>query len=172
MAIGLSCFAVRCSAAEPVGVKFAATDPRLQEHLDRCVATELARARTVALKSDQIAVSLVDLSSPSPSLAGYRDEVPIYPASVVKVFYLAATHQWLEDGRLQDSAELRRARRDMIVDSYNDAAHYVVDVLTGTTSGPELAPDALQAWWEQRNAVNRWYASLGYPSTLNVNKKP
>lgn len=172
LAASLWGFATGVRAAERVDVKFAVEDERLQKHLDRCVATELARGRTPALKSNQIAVSLVDLASSSPIEAGHRAEEPIYPASVVKVFYLAATHQWLEEGRLRDSAELRRARRDMIVDSYNDATHYVVDVLTGTTSGPELAPDALQTWWEQRNAVNRWYAGLGYPSAINVNKKP
>jgi len=31
--------------------------------------------------------------------------------------------------------------RDMIVDSSNDATGLVVDVLTGTTSGPELPPN-------------------------------
>jgi len=159
------------SAAERGLVKFAAADGRWQGFLDRCVASELARTRTNVLKADQLSVSLVDLS-PEPAVAGYRAGEPIYPASVVKLFYLAATHQWLEEGRLRDSPELRRALHDMIVDSYNEATHYVVDVLTGTTSGPELTPDGLHAWWDQRNAVNRWYASLGYPTAINVNKKP
>jgi hypothetical protein len=61
--------------------------------------------------------------------------------------------------------------RDMIVDSYNEATHYVLDVLTGTTSGPELAPDTLRAWHDQRNAVNRYFTSLGYTG-INCNKKP
>jgi len=59
----------------------------------------------------------------------------------------------------------------MIVESYNEATHYVVDLLTGTTSGPELTEDALRAWAEQRNAVNRYFTGLGY-TRINVNKKP
>ena len=47
----------------------------------------------------------------------------------------------MEDGKLKDTAELRRAMQDMIVDSYNEATGYIVDLLTGTTSGPEL-PEA------------------------------
>jgi beta-lactamase class A len=77
----------------------------------------------------------------------------------------------MEDGRLEDTAELRRAMRDMIVESYNEATHYLVDLLTGTTSGPELPPAELARWHDQRNAVNRYFASLGY-ANINVNKKP
>lgn len=151
----------------------AAPNSAWQRHLDQCVATEIAKSRTNALKADQLAVSLVSLSDPNhPKVASVRGAVPIYPASVVKLFYLAAAHQWLEDGRIADSPELRRALRDMIVDSSNDATHYVLDVLTGTTSGPELTPDGLRAWVDQRNAVNRWIVSLGYPPTINANKKP
>jgi hypothetical protein len=95
----------------------------------------------------------------------------VYPASVVKLFYLAAAHQWMEEGRLQDSEELRRAMRDMIVDSLNEATGYVVDCLTGTTSGPELPPAELEVWYAKRNAVNRWLVSLSYEN-INVNRKP
>ena len=103
--------------------------------------------------------------------ASFRGEAPIYPASVVKLFYLAATHQWLENGKLKDSDELRRALRDMIVDSSNDATHYVLDALTGTTSGPELPDPEMKLWGEKRNAVNRYFASLGF-AKINVNQKP
>jgi beta-lactamase class A len=95
----------------------------------------------------------------------------VYPASVIKLFYLVAAHRWLEDGNLADTAELRRALRDMIVDSCNEATHYVVDLLTGTTSGPELPPEAMREWEFKRNAVNRYFATLGY-ERLNVNQKP
>jgi hypothetical protein len=87
------------------------------------------------------------------------------------LFYLAAAHQWLDDGRLKDSAELGRALRDMIVDSSNDATAYVVDALTGTTGGPELGDEEMKAWGGRRNAVNRYFASLGY-TNINVNQKP
>jgi len=119
-----------------------------------------------------IAVTLVDLRDPQQVVqASYRGDTPIYPASVVKLFYLVAVHRWLEDGRLQDTDELRRATRDMIVESYNEATHYVVDLLTGTTSGPELSPGELQSWADKRNAVNRYFASVGY-TNINVNQKP
>jgi hypothetical protein len=66
---------------------------------------------------------------------------------------------------------LRRALKDMIVDSSNDATAYVVDALTGTTGGPELPEAEMKVWGEKRNAVNRYFASLGY-TNINVNQKP
>jgi hypothetical protein len=61
--------------------------------------------------------------------------------------------------------------RDMIVDSGNEPTHYVVDLLTGTTGGPELPGPEMKEWGEKRNAVNRYFASLGYKK-INVNQKP
>jgi len=155
------------------GLAGARHSDRLQSLADRAVAKTLSTNWTPALTTNQLAVTVVDLADPaSPVFASVRGEAVIYPASVIKLFYLGAVHRWMEDGRIQDIPEVRRAMRDMIVESYNEATHYLIDVLTGTTSGPELADDELKAWWEKRNAVNRWITTLGYPSSVNASKKP
>ena len=146
--------------------------PALQATLDRAVDHALQRFDSRPLRRDQLAITVVDLVDPDkPASASHRGAEPIYLASVVKLFYLVAVHQWLEDGRLQDTAELRRAMHDMIVHSYNEATHYIVDLLTETTSGPELPETELQLWLDRRNAVNRYFNGLGYRG-INVNKKP
>src|SRR5438045_1764411 len=67
---------------------------------------------TNKLGPNQLAVTMLDLRDRDhPIQASYRGDVPIYPASVIKLFYLAAAHRWMEDGKLQDSPELRRAMR-------------------------------------------------------------
>ena len=125
-----------------------------------------------ALKSNQLAATLVLLPEKQHAMrASYRGDQPIYPASVVKLFYLAAAHRWMEDGRIKDTPELRRAMSDMIVNSGNDPTHYVLDLLTSTTGGPELPDAEMKEWGERRNAVNRYFRSLGY-ETINVNQKP
>src|SRR6478672_5724985 len=103
----------------------------------------------------------------------YRGVERIYPASVVKLFYLVAIQEWLEKGMTAASAELDRAIRDMIVDSSNDATSLVVDVLTGTTSGPELPHAPFETWKQQRNIINRYFQSLSWyeMETINVNQK-
>lgn len=103
----------------------------------------------------------------------YRGVECIYPASVVKLFYLVAAHEWLQTGMIQPSAELERAMQDMIVDSSNDATGLVMDILTGTTSGPELTPEPFATWQYQRNIVNRYFQSWGWSelNTINANQK-
>ena len=103
----------------------------------------------------------------------YRGVERIYPASVVKLFYLVTANEWLEKAMTQPSKELERALRDMIVDSSNDATSLVVDILTGTTSGPELPPGPYTTWKYQRHIINRYYQSLGWEDmqTINVCQK-
>jgi beta-lactamase class A len=155
----------------PAPAQFA-TSPDLQSLVDRAAQIAMEQPRATKLLPTQLAITLVDLQQPAPFPRGsLRGDVPIYPASVIKLFYLAAAHRWMEDGRLRDTPELRRALRDMIVDSSNDATAYVVDLLTGTTSGPELPENEIKRWFDQRNAVNRYFAALGYTG-INANKKP
>jgi hypothetical protein len=103
----------------------------------------------------------------------YRGFEPVYPASIVKLFYLVAVQEWLEGNMIGESPELKRAITDMIVESSNDATSLVVDLLTGTTSGPELPPGPFETWKHQRNIVNRYYQSLGWQELagINVNQK-
>jgi hypothetical protein len=103
----------------------------------------------------------------------YRGNERIYPASIAKLFYLVAMHEWLEQGMASASGELDRAIRDMIIDSSNDATSLVVDTLTGTTSGPELSAGPFESWKSQRNLVNRYFQSLGWEELdpINVNQK-
>ncbi|NES72823.1 MAG: serine hydrolase, partial [Okeania sp. SIO2D1] len=43
------------------------------------------------------------------------------------------------------------------------------DVLSGTTSGPELPPGPFETWKFQRNIVNRYFQSLGWSELANIN---
>ena len=157
-------------AAEPPS--FVSPDARLQLIVDDAAAATLQEFATAKLQTNQLAITLVDVRDTKQLKQGsFRGGVAIYPASVVKVFYLAAAHRWMEDGRLADSEELRRALKDMIVDSSNDATHYVLDSITGTTGGPELAAAEMKVWGEKRNAVNRYFTSVGY-TNINANQKP
>ena len=127
------------------------------------------------LKDDGISIALIDLTNPGPNpsfpAGGYRGAEVFYPASVIKIFYLAYYEVEKEAGRLTDTPELRRAVKDMITLSYNDATGFVVDSITGTTSGPELTGRAWEEWKDKRNAVNRYFARRGGFPGLNANQK-
>jgi beta-lactamase class A len=163
--------AMNLSAGTKPSLEFKSSPP-LQTVVDRAANETLAKFAATKLETNQLAITFVDLRDrDKPEWASFRGGEQVYPASVVKLFYLVAAHRWLEDGKLKDTEELRRAMRDMIVDSYNEATGLIVDSLTDTTSGPELPPDELEKWYAGRNAVNRYFASLGYHN-INVNRKP
>jgi beta-lactamase class A len=138
--------------------------------VDKAVNTCLQRFSN--LQTAELAVSLLDLSSSNnPPYGGYRQDELMYPASIVKLFYAVAAYHWLEQGKLAKSAEFDRAMSDMIVLSSNDATSYIVDLLTGTTSGPELSAAEMKQWSQMRNLVNDYFRSCNYHK-LNINQKP
>lgn len=143
----------------------------LQDLVDRAARTALTKFADKKLTEAQLSITLIDLRDPqNPSTASFRGNERVYPASVVKLFYFVAVHQWLEDRKIQESNELKRAVRDMVVDSSNEATQYVLDVLTQTTGGFELSTKEMEKWQYKRNAVNRFYSSRGF-SNINVNQK-
>jgi len=145
--------------------------PSLQDLVNRAAKTTLDRFADKKLQESELSITLIDLRDPKrPQTASFHGNERIYPASVVKLFYLVAAHRWLEDKKIEQTAELTRALRDMIVDSSNEATQYVVDVLTHTTGGYELPPKEMEEWQDKRNAVNRYFSSLGY-TNINVNQK-
>jgi len=169
LALVLSC----CSAYGQLRGSFApaAAPPSLQELVDNAAHAALTKFAEKKLTENQLSITLIDLHDPKhPATASFRGNERIYPASVVKLFYLGAVHRWLEDKKIQETDELRRAVRDMIVDSSNEATQYVVDVLTQTTGGFELPAKEMEEWQYKRNAVNRYYSSMGY-TNINVNQK-
>ena len=148
------------------------SETELQSVVTRSVAKVVNDFSSQRLKREEIAITLIDLTdSAHPATASFRGSERIYPASVVKMFYLAAAHRWMEDKRLADTPELRRAMKDMIVESYNEATHYVLDVLTGTTSGPELPEVELAEWFKKRNVVTDYFLGLGFTNVI-AHKKP
>ena len=145
--------------------------PSLQEVLDRAARITLERFADKKLEEKELSITLIDMRDPKrPVTASFRGNERIYPASVVKLFYLVAAHRWLEDKKVELTPELTRALRDMIVDSSNEATQYVLDVLTHTTSGYELPPKEMEEWQHKRNAINRYFTELGY-TNINVNQK-
>ncbi len=155
------------------------------ENLGRCII-EATWAQFPTLARNQIALTWIVYDPPvlvntggaltpnafwNHSVRGftYRGVERIYPASVVKLFYMVAVNEWLEKQMLQTSKELERATRDMIVDSSNDGTSLVIDMLSGTTSGPELSAGPFETWKHQRNIVNRYLKSLGWEELETIN---
>lgn len=141
----------------------------LKKIVDEASVAAMAQFKT--LKPEEFAITVIDLRDGKKfDWAQYRGEEKIYPASVVKMFYLAAIERQLEDNKITMTKELERGLHDMIVDSSNEATQYILDVLTDTSSGAELPQKQFEAWQYKRNRANRWFSSMGY-TNINVNQK-
>ena len=148
-----------------------AASAELEALLKEAVGAVLDPSNEKGFKAEEIAATLIDLRDPrNLKWANVAGEKPIYPASVVKMFYMAALERQLEDGKITLTPELTRGLKDMIVDSSNEATQYILDVLTDTSSGSELPAKEFDKWQFKRNRVNRFFALMGY-TNINVNQK-
>ncbi len=149
-----------------------------------CEQTLQATSDRFGIATNQIALTLLEYAQISIIGAGkqnptflsnqppgysHRGAELTFPASVAKLFYLVAYHEWLERRMISISPEAERALKDMVVDSGNDATGLIVDILTGTTGGPELAESPFGTWKKQRQIVNRYFQSLNIPEYSNIN---
>jgi beta-lactamase class A len=111
------------------------------------------------LKAEDLAITVIDLTNPSTIDRGdYHGDASFYPASVVKLFYMAETfHQHKEN-----DPDVPRALKEMIGVSDNDATAFILDTISDTSSGPSLQGRAFRKFVEKRGVVNRWFGSMGY----------
>ena len=111
------------------------------------------------LGADNLAITVIDVTHPTTiQRADIRGDAPFYPASVVKLFYMAETfHQ-----KKEKEPDVGHALHEMIRVSDNDATAFILDTITDTSSGPELEGRALHKFMEKRGVVNRWFGSMGY----------
>ncbi|HRH41738.1 MAG TPA: serine hydrolase [Pyrinomonadaceae bacterium] len=168
LSFGLNSFGQKIGKYETVKIEPSAD---LQKLVDSAANQTISKFADKGFKAENLSVTLIDLRDANKLRSGsFRGEEKVYPASVCKLFYLVALHQWIENGKVKLTPEIQRATRDMIVDSSNEATQFIVDVVTDTSSGAELSPKELEKWGFKRNAVNRYFTSLDYQN-INVCQK-
>jgi beta-lactamase class A len=136
-----------------------------QVPVDPSIETKVRNAAEQTLKqfpkltAENFAISVVDLTKPSTLARGdYHGSIAFYPASVVKLFFMVETfHQQKEN-----VPDVPRALKEMIGVSDNDATAFILDVISDTSSGPELQGRALEHFIYKRGVVNRYFNGMGY----------
>jgi hypothetical protein len=132
-------------------------DPSLDAAIRR-TAEETLKAYP-KLGADNLAITIIDVTRPSTiGWASVKGDAPFYPASVVKLFFMAETYHQ----RKENDPDVPRALKEMIRQSDNDATAYILDTISDTASGPELQGRALNKFIEKRRVVNHWLNPLGY----------
>lgn len=133
------------------------------------LAADATLAAYPKLKAEDLAISLVDVSNPIVASRGdFQGDVPFYPASVIKLFFMADVYAT----KKEKIGDVERALREMIVVSDNDATAYLVDILADTVPGPPLEGRALRRYVERRREINRRFEKLGYAGNVSAMMKP
>ena len=145
----------------------AATDPALATKLR--MAAEATLKAFPKLKESDLAISAIDVTQAHlVSRADYHGDVPFYPASVIKLFFMADVFL----SKKQHIGDVDRALKEMIVVSDNDATAYLVDILANTVPGPPLQGRALNRYIDRRRDINRRFEKLDYQDNVSAMMKP
>lgn len=141
-------------------------DPSIETKLR--YAAEATLKAYPKLKAEDLAISVVDLTNAHTISRGdYHGDTPFYPASVIKLFFMADVFAT----RKQAVPDVERALKNMIIESDNDATAYIVDVLANTTSAVSLQGRALRRYVEKRREINRRFQRLGYGDSVSAMMK-
>ncbi len=153
-------------------MSFYKSDPKMQAKLQELLDIFAEQGRPNLHANISITWIRYTSENPHPGSgfgAGWSEQKIVYPASVVKLIYAVASEIWLQKNLILECPEFRRALTDMIANSSNDATSYIVDLLTGTSSGPSLEGNRWIAWRRQRDLVNQWLSTLNWPELKNIN---
>lgn len=100
---------------------------------------------------------------------GINNRKLIYPASIVKLIYGLVTYSWIETNKILLTQEISDAVNKMLFYSSNDATSFLIDIITGTTSGPRIEGDIWENWKYQRSIINDWLKDLNWNELYEIN---
>ena len=123
---------------------------------------------------EDIAITWINYKSDDRSVfkgfgSGINNKKMVYPASIVKLVYGLAAYYWIKKGSLLLSEEIIDAVRKMFSFSSNNATSFLIDLLTGTTSGPCIQGELWENWKYQRNIINNWLHNLNWEELIGIN---
>ena len=123
------------------------------------------------LNFNNVAVTWINYEERSKKGYGYgiNNRKKIYPASIVKLVYSLAIYYWIENKTILRDIQIDEAIQAMLQNSSNDATSFIVDLLTGTTSGPSLEKEIFNKWKFQRIIINDWLKTLNWEELHGFN---
>jgi len=147
-------------------------NPVYSQELQGIVDEAVNIATSKGLPAESLSISLMDVSnSKTHTFAGYQNQTLRFPASVAKLFWMAAFYSAIEKGLItQRESAFKDDLEQMIRVSNNDAASRLLDKITDTKSGGRLAGEELQTWLKKRTQINTFFQSAGY-NDLRISTK-
>jgi hypothetical protein len=133
-------------------------DPQLQSVVDSIL--ELVKSKS--LSKNNLSISLIDTSNNK--FAGYRDDVPQFPASVAKMFWLVALEGQIQNGMWNHANSFTPFITKMMKESDNDSSSFIIDMMTDTHSDKNnLKEQEFQTLLLKRKFyINSFFNNAGY----------
>jgi len=146
------------------------------ERLDRLIQNVVEAAAEESRKhmASRVSATVVDLGYvddplAQPTYGSWRGDTRVYPASVVKIFFMGAAYVWQRQGKLTITPSVYSDLKYMIGPSSNVATQRILNKICGVESGSALSASEYQTFARKREAVNTWLKTLGLERT-NANQ--
>ncbi len=150
-------------------------EPRPSPTIDKLAAEATLRAVEelggASVAGDDVWTTIIDCrDSRDIRIGSYQGTEPVYPASVIKLVYMLTVYDQHRTGLLEMTEELRKDLHDMIVYSDNFATNRILDRITNTYFGPDLAGEARTSFEMKRQTATRYMQKLGMDGLWATNK--
>ncbi|MDY7019933.1 MAG: serine hydrolase, partial [Cyanobacteriota bacterium] len=125
------------------------------------------------LSTSSLSLHLIDIQTQT--FAEYRSQIPRFPASITKLFWMVALFSQVEAGlqpteRIQYTSVCQTDICTLIQKSDNGAASRILDQLTQTSSQPNQPNKNYENWLKKRYSVNQFFQKAGYRN-INISQK-
>ena len=151
--------------------------PALQAILNNAVTETLASFASKGFKPEEVAATLIDLRDTSKfQMAEVRGGARIYPASVVKMFYMTALERQLEDGKIVETQMQETSVFKSKFDRYVDQVKFALpNVKEGSiieySYTISTSASLLPGWQFQHSIPTIWSEyTTAIPSTFTFKK--
>lgn len=146
------------------------TPPNLKhddKKLNSIISDLIKLAKEKNLPVDPLSITLIDVNQKL--ISGYKQDTARYPASVFKMFWMAALEAQIKKGLLSLNT-VNGDLNKMILKSDNDAASRILDIITDTHSERQLGNEQFNEWKKQRTKLNVFFQGAGYKD-INISQK-
>ncbi|MGB3535965.1 MAG: serine hydrolase [Microcoleaceae cyanobacterium] len=133
----------------------------------------LEEVQSKGLPTSNFSIHLIDVKTQT--FAEYRSQIPRFPASITKLFWMVALYDRVNQGLLPADAinytpECQADICQLIKKSNNESASRILDQITNTSSVPEEQTKSFEKWLKQRNSINQFFQEAGYKD-INISQK-
>ncbi|MGL5081737.1 MAG: serine hydrolase [Microcoleaceae cyanobacterium] len=148
-------------------------DLRYSVELQTIVDEGVNLAVSQNLPVETLSIHLIDVQYKA--FAEYRSQTLRFPASVAKLFWMAALYGQVEAKQLPEqlvsyTPDCLTDICKLIQDSDNESASHIVDQLAHPTATVETQLKDYKTWLNQRHSVNRFFQNAGYKQ-IDISQK-